>query len=204
MNRIDYQSLFQRLGQRYRALPPAARFLLHLAGLYLFWKFIFVPYLVTPFPVIQDFMWRNQYLFLGLAYPAVGVLMLFGYDARAVVEQKLIVIEEAQSVLVGGPCLGLELFIGFGALIVAFPAPLRHKLWYVPAGLVGIYLLNLFRIVVLTGLVHEAPAYVDFNHKYLFYGLVYGLIFLMWLVFVRRYAPAGTSGPARSEGAFRV
>jgi exosortase/archaeosortase family protein len=119
--------------------------------------------------------------FTSYAYPAGSILSIDG-----------------EGLLVAGPCLGLELFVAFGALVVAYPGNWRNKLWFVPLGLLSIHVLNLLRVIALLLLLKFAPSYLEINHKYIFYVLVYALIFLMWLLFVWKYAKPDGKKKARN------
>jgi exosortase/archaeosortase family protein len=77
------------------------------------------------------------------------------------------------------------LFAGF---IVAFPGPWRTKLWFVPMGILSIYLINSLRVIGLAVNHMVSKSSFDFNHKYTFTILVYGAIFYFWMIWVNRYS----------------
>jgi len=97
-------------------------------------------------------------------------------------------VNDATSVCVGSGCSGLELFFIFAGFILIFRGSIRSKFWFLPSGMLVILLLNILRIAGLSLILHHAPSYLDFNHKYTFVILVYGAIFLMWLWWVNKYA----------------
>jgi exosortase/archaeosortase family protein len=86
------------------------------------------------------------------------------------------------------------LYALFAGFVLAFPGPVRRKLWFIPLGIAAIYLLNIIRIGVLALnhlYYHES---VEFNHHYTFSFVVYACIFLLWMLWARRLSsrPAAT------------
>jgi exosortase family protein XrtF len=93
------------------------------------------------------------------------------------------------AVIVGDPCNGLVLYALFAGFVLAFPGGTwRRKLPFIAGGIVLIYLLNILRVGALA--LNHLYSYgtVDFNHHYTFSFIVYGCIFLLWILWVRRYA----------------
>jgi exosortase/archaeosortase family protein len=84
-------------------------------------------------------------------------------------------------------CSGLKIFFQFIVLMVLFPGPWKHKLWYIPAGLVVIHITNIFRIVGLAQVTISFPQYWHFSHDYFFRPLFYVVIFTMWVIWVEYF-----------------
>jgi exosortase/archaeosortase family protein len=55
-------------------------------------------------------------------------------------------------------------------------------LWYIPLGLVLVYLFNIFRISSIAAVIEQHPDWFKFTHEYFFKYLFYGLIFGMWVL----------------------
>ena len=89
---------------------------------------------------------------------------------------------------VGRGCNALELFVLFAGFIMAFPGAVKNKVWYISAGILLIHVLNICRVAALAVIQFKAPQYLDFNHKYTFTFLVYGVIFILWIIWVKRYS----------------
>ena len=77
-------------------------------------------------------------------------------------------------------CNGLKQMYIFLCIIAFYSGSWRHKLWYIPAGIIAVHLFNLFRLTAIAAAVKDHPQYFDFLHTYLFKYLFYGIIFLMW------------------------
>lgn len=85
-------------------------------------------------------------------------------------------------VAVGNYCLGIQLFWFFGALIVLSKGVWWRKMWYIPTGIVILFVFNVFRMLGLCYAVYYYPEKIDFNHDYIFNMIMYVIVFLMhWL-----------------------
>lgn len=85
-------------------------------------------------------------------------------------------------------CNAISVMILFVAFIVAFTGPLKHYLWFVPSGLGFIYLANIFRIYLIGMIVLYYNSWTEFSHDYLFPGIIYGSVFLLWVIWVKYFA----------------
>ena len=115
----------------------------------------------------------------------------FGYETFIEIESDHVILTRnltlENSVWVGDECNGFKLFSIFSIFIIAFPGNLISKLWYIPLGLVIIHAANIVRIMSLLLISDYNPAYLDFNHLYTFTIFVYGIIFLLWVMWIRKY-----------------
>lgn len=84
-------------------------------------------------------------------------------------------------------CTSLKQWMHWLFLMLLFPGPWRHKVWYIPIGLIVIHFINVFRIVGLTISVKYYPQYFDTFHNYFFKTLFYFMIFMMWLFWVEKF-----------------
>jgi exosortase/archaeosortase family protein len=90
-------------------------------------------------------------------------------------------------------CSGFKQIAQFMLLILFFPGSWRNKIWFIPAGMILVYLTNLFRIVVLALALNFHLANVHAVHDYLLRSLFYVVIFLLWLLWINRLAGIKTS-----------
>ena len=84
-------------------------------------------------------------------------------------------------------CSGLKASFQFIVIILFFQGPWKHKIWYIPLGLFILFLSNIVRIVGLSLVVFHYNSYFAFAHDYLFRPFFYGMIFLLWIVWVERF-----------------
>lgn len=62
----------------------------------------------------------------------------------------------------------------------------KNKLWFIPLGLVCVYLFNLIRIVSISLLTEFHPEWFNLLHTYVFKYLFYGMMFLLWVLFINK------------------
>jgi exosortase/archaeosortase family protein len=156
------------------------RFLLTAAGLYLLWFFGYEQWL-RP-------LGRLDYaLSLNIAQVSAGALRLLGLAGTAA--ERLVSVNGQPAVIVGDACNGLVLYALFAGFVLAFPGGgWRRKLPFIGLGLAAIYGLNVLRVGALALNHVYSRGTVDFNHHYTFTFVVYACIFLLWMLWVRRYA----------------
>ena len=113
------------------------------------------------------------------------------------------------SVIIAPECASLKQWLHWIFLMVIFPGPWKHKLWYIPAGLVIIEWTNVIRIcgVLLMQIwwpnIHIRIGGADINtfqlaHDYIFKVFFYFVIFLMWVLWVEKFHNKATT---KSESA---
>ncbi|SHJ69140.1 exosortase family protein XrtF [Hymenobacter daecheongensis DSM 21074] len=162
--------------------PPLRRFLLLATVLYILW---FVGY--EQWLAIDGRL--DAFLSTNITAASALALRLFGFQAQVDgLDPYLLRLNGQPMVHVGHPCNGLVLYALFAGFVLAYPGPVRRKLWYIPLGILAIYLLNVIRIgaLALNHLYYHQS--VEFNHHYTFTFVVYACIFLLWMLWARRLA----------------
>ena len=142
------------------------------------------------------------YLVLYLIYQFIVKTYTFydklaGYKTFKVLQDRdfqVIGIDGSNGVWVGSNCNAITLFSLFAVFIIAYPGNQKNKLWYIPAGIIAIHFLNIMRVVALAMIANSYPEYLNFNHTFTFTFIVYSFIFLLWIVWVNKFAnPASVS-----------
>ncbi len=157
-----------------------------LAGfLYLSWTILYDRY-------IQPKTFLDEYVIIKIIGFANFILESFGYktflaqsDFGAV---RVLGIDGTSGLWVGDNCNGIKLFGLFSIFILVFPADWKHKLWFIPLGLLFIHIANVIRVAALCIILLKAPNWLNFNHTYAFTFIVYVLIFILWIWFINRYS----------------
>lgn len=90
-------------------------------------------------------------------------------------------------VWIGTRCNGFKMFGVFSAIILAFPYAHRHKIWFIPFGILTLHLINGIRVATLLYLSAYYPQYLDFNHNITFEIIVYGSLFLLWYLWIKKF-----------------
>ncbi len=78
-------------------------------------------------------------------------------------------------------CTGLKQAYIFVCIIAFYRGTLKNKLWFIPLGLVVVYLFNIFRIAAITALIKNHPEWFYLLHEHVFKYLFYVIIFGMWI-----------------------
>ncbi|MCB0401989.1 MAG: hypothetical protein KDD41_07885 [Flavobacteriales bacterium] len=154
-------------------------FILKGFGLYLFWFLLYDNWLLKDGLV-------DHFLIEHLVHATASILDLFGYTTFQYADA--VGIDGTHGVLIGAPCNGLELFALFTGFIIIFPGKVLNKLIYIPVGVLMIHLLNISRLVGLAVVVLYYPNSLEFNHKYTFTIAIYAVIFLLWILWVKKFS----------------
>ena len=164
---------------------PLYRFLLTAALLYLAW------YLLYAF-VIHPWGGLDHAVIGSLISVAGHILTLLGYDLIPEPVNadniRTIGVEGGHLLWIGDPCNGVGLFAVFLIFLLAYGGPWKHKLWFGAVGIASIHLINAIRVAALCIVVSINYEWLNFNHDYTFYVVVYGWVFFLWYIWVRRFA----------------
>ena len=89
---------------------------------------------------------------------------------------------------VGQSCSSLKQSIQFISLMLLYPGPWKHKLWFIPSGIIIIHIVNIFRIVSLSVLLVtiNSQQIFTFSHDWILRPFFYVVIFFMWVYWVEK------------------
>jgi exosortase family protein XrtF len=150
----------------------------------------FILYLVYQF-VVKRYTFYDQ-KFIGLIIQSADlVLKGIGYTTFKVLQDhdfQVIGIDGSNGVWVGSNCNAITLFSLFAVFIIAYPGNQKNKTWFIPLGILAIHILNVLRVVALAMIANSCPQYLNFNHTFTFTFLVYSFIFLLWIIWVNKFA----------------
>lgn len=82
-------------------------------------------------------------------------------------------------------CNSVSIIILFIAFIVAFSQNWKKTMLFLIIGAVLIYAVNLIRIALLAIALYQLPRYQEILHTVIFPGIIYGMVFLLWVIWVR-------------------
>jgi len=155
-------------------------FLLKALVLYLIWFFIYDLWLLKV-GILDNMIVDN------LVYLSVNLLEAFDYILY-VDYQRVGIYGAAMNVKVGSGCNGLELFALFAGFILIFEGNWKHKIWFIPLGIIVIHLLNVGRVLALIFSGNVSVSLLNFNHKYTFTIIMYIITFIGWMVWVKYFS----------------
>jgi len=170
---------------------PFFRFIILSSGIYLSWYFLYEYYL-------KPHTGFDEMVIDSLVTIGESILKLFGYAITNYAEIDApwrihIGVLGSKGVTIGAPCDGSVLFALFVSFVVAFPGPVKHKLWFLPVGVALIHFINALRVVGLAIIVHINEDWLAFNHDYTFTLIVYAFVFWLWYIWVNRFSRVKTS-----------
>ena len=84
-------------------------------------------------------------------------------------------------------CNSISLIILFLAFMVSFIGRPKPTLLFMLAGSVIIYVMNIVRIALLSIGIYEMPGKVYFFHQIVFPLVIYGTVFLLWIIWIYIY-----------------
>ena len=120
------------------------------------------------------------------------VLLLFD-DGAAIEESqghpymKLFYNQKYVAIITEG-CNAISVIILFISFVVAFSGKLKTTLLFIAGGILLIYILNVFRIAILSALIFNFPKQAPFLHGVIFPLYIYGVFFILWLIWVRKFS----------------
>ena len=128
---------------------------------------------------------------LGVFYASVTspVLNFFGENTRHW-DYYIIYNLSGRNIRVEEHCLAIPAMVIFTGAILLFPGKLKHKLWFIPLGLGGIFIINLLRLIFLSvTFEHFSADFFKINHTVIYVIATYSLIMLMIGWWMKKFSP---------------
>lgn len=127
-----------------------------------------------------------------VARQSEALIDVLGYKAEVIkhateASMKVIIENKFVARVIEG-CNSISVIILFVSFIIAFADKFKATLIYLLTGSVLIYIVNLIRIVVLSIGLYHYPWRRDILHTIIFPLIIYGMVFLLWMIWVRRFA----------------
>ncbi len=179
-------SLLQTLFKKYR---PVLQFLLLFFGSYLLLSALYGGYLYLS----KEGTYTPDFITNLVARQSTSVIETFDYEANVTPHEtkptmKLYVNGVYLAHIIEG-CNSLSIIILFIAFVIAFAERWKKTLLFLLAGAVLLYGINILRITILAIMLYEYPQYASWLHGIVFPGLIYGMVFLLWILWVRQLEP---------------
>ena len=163
------------------------KFTLSYALLGLLYRYYLSFFNSTPFEV--DFITQE------VASQTQKLISFFGYEAEQIphLKQKsikLFVNDKYIARVVEG-CNAISVILLFSSFIIAFKGKLKFTLLFIVTGSLLLYVLNVVRIALVAIALLHYPNYEHFIHGVVFPLIIYGLVFLFWIVWVTKFSVHG-------------
>jgi exosortase family protein XrtF len=94
-------------------------------------------------------------------------------------------------------CNALSVMILFVSFVVAFTGKFRSSLLYILFGLFLIHILNISRIALLSMALYHFPEQEHLLHAVIFPLVIYGVVFLLWVIWVNKFSLHASKTPAK-------
>lgn len=164
------------------------RFLLTFGGVYLLLALLYQAYLEVP----VGSKYPTDFFTHLVAVQSKELIGFFGYPVNIMPHPweesiKLFVNGEVLLRIVEG-CNGISVLILFITFVLAFRQRWMKTMLFAFAGAVLLYVMNVLRIALLAIGVYEFSQYHELMHKILFPMIIYGTVFLLWFLWVHRFA----------------
>jgi exosortase family protein XrtF len=83
-------------------------------------------------------------------------------------------------------CNGLNVMIVFVSFLFAFGGERKSMMWFLPTGLLLVYVANLFRVGMLYFIALYRNQYFYYAHKYVLTAFLYLIVFTLWWWWIER------------------
>lgn len=120
------------------------------------------------------------------------VTELFGYDVYTAQNfnelTMMFMVNDRYIVKIVEGCSSVSIIILFLSFIIAFSGKMKATILFGLFGVLAIYTVNILRIALLAIGIYHFPDYEELLHKLIFPAIIYGMIFILWVIWVRKFA----------------
>ena len=89
-------------------------------------------------------------------------------------------------------CNAMSVIILFISFVIAFTGKLKNTILFIIFGSILIHVLNIGRIAVLCVALYNFPQFEHLLHGVIFPLAIYGVVFLLWVIWVNKYSVYAT------------
>jgi exosortase family protein XrtF len=93
-------------------------------------------------------------------------------------------------------CNAISVIILFIAFVIAFKGDFKKTVLFVLAGSILIHLLNVVRIALIAIALYHYPQHEHLLHGVIFPLIIYGIVFLLWVIWVNQFSSYATEKKA--------
>lgn len=85
-------------------------------------------------------------------------------------------------IIINGGCSGDKQILQFTLLMLLYPGPWKHKLWFIPMGILIVHATNILRVVLMSVTAVLEPNYMQTVHDTALRAMFYIVIFGLWII----------------------
>ena len=108
------------------------------------------------------------------------------FGVKSIINGELLVLPNQFKIHMLPGCSGFQQFFLVIMIFAIYPGPVKHKLWYIPFGILIIYILNTIRFIGISVYSNWYPDHFHFVHDGIFRPFIYFAIFLLWAIWDTR------------------
>ncbi|PLX15065.1 MAG: hypothetical protein C0599_17610 [Salinivirgaceae bacterium] len=112
-----------------------------------------------------------------------AIIQLLGYNIS--IDGNAIWFTPTNGVYFAFGCLGYRELIWFTLFILFAPGPLKHKLWYIPVGMILIEFSNILRAASIAISNYHSPQTFDIINAQGTLWFVYGTLLALWIIWLQ-------------------
>lgn len=131
------------------------------------------------------------------------ILNLFGEETQSQPKEgspTVAIIKDARVALsVFEGCNSINVMIVFVSFLFAFKGNWKKLAWFLPLGLVLIYIANLLRIIALFYVAEYWRQYFYYIHKYMFTAVIYLIVFMLWWWWIEKVSGVSVKALIKSR-----
>jgi len=167
---------------------PFFSFLFKFLLFYIVFTFIYKQYLNVYNPLYNEV----DYITVLVAENTNSLLHFFNQESKLLVHEfepsiKMLFNGKYISRIIEG-CNAVSVIILFAAFIFAFSSTFKKTILFIFFGTFLIYALNVIRIALLTYALYYFPQFQELLHGTIFPLFIYGVVFVLWIVWVTRFS----------------
>lgn len=175
----------RRLIQKY---APVIRFIFTFLGVYLLLALLYNLYLQN----FHSAVYYPDFLTHLVAIQSEAVVDALGYNSwlrsgHPEATMHLLIEDKFVARIIEG-CNAASIIILFVSFMLAFFGEIRSTLLFTLAGVIIIYVTNILRIALMAIGIYEYPHQAHFLHTIAFPLVIYGAVFLLWVLWIFIYS----------------
>ena len=148
----------------------------------LWWHYSSYIYAIPTFLSISG--WLAHEVYVVSAWINMHILCM---DIQLAPGNTMIFLKNNTSIYINESCSGFKQMIQILVLFVLFPGPWKHKAWFIPAGMISMFFVNVIRVIGLSYAMLWMPQHWDFIHLWVMRPFYYVAIFAMWVIWVEKF-----------------
>lgn len=169
----------------FKRYKPVIRFVVLFLGSYVILSFVYALYLEAS----KGGTYHPDFVTHLVGKQSSDVISSFNYDPKIIPAKSIpsldLYVNGRYLARIAEGCNAISIIILFIAFVIAFAEKFKKTFLFLFAGAVLIYCVNIVRIVLLSILLFEYPQHLELLHGVVFPAIIYGMVFLLWMVWVR-------------------